>query len=613
MAEYYTNAKFDGCSKGLLSFYWRSLIRPNFKPALMVALLMIVGSLFQMGTIGLAVPLLEAVSNGGRKHRAGYLMPFECSFERWVSLPSTRRWFSRCSLLQACCLFSTARFCSFTNTSPPRPRKNYIRETKLIYSSTSSPAHTLDVSRRGRGAILQDLTDPSAVYTAVIRLSTLFTAVFNTAALLVFMMYMSWWATVAIGVVALGGIYGTRRMLDRHAESAGRELYKLQTDESRVVVDAIDGLKVVKCHAAEDRIGKRLRALLQGEVRPSLRLALFRYLPSFVNEFAASVIVILFGAIALFRPSLGLSFPILVGFLMAIRQCGASIANINANIVELQTLRKGVEILNDVLETAPSEASGVRTIDRVSEVRLKNVSVRYDSNSAVLSATNLTLTPGTITAIVGPTGAGKSTIAQLVAGLILPSSGTLTVNGIDIRDLNLTEWRKKIGYVLQDVFLFNSSIHDNIALWMEGVAQADIEAAARLAQLHEFIASLPEGYDTVVGDRGFRLSGGECQRIAIARAVLVRPEILILDEATSALDNLTEKAVYQAMNALRGEAIVLPHCPSFKHGEGRRSDRCAGIGPYCTVWHAWVFDDPRWFLFETVRARIGPFPSSVRV
>ena len=242
---------------------------------------------------------------------------------------------------------------------------------------------------------------------------------------------------------------------------------------------------------------------------------------------------------------------------MAIRQCGASIANINTNIVELQTLRRSVEVLNEVLEAAPAESSGVRIIDRVREIRLRNVSVRYDSDSAVLSATNLTFTAGTITGIVGPTGAGKSTIAQLVGGLLPPSSGVLTVNGIDIRELNLPEFRKKIGYVLQDVFLFNCSIRDNIALWMDGVSHVDIEAAARLAQLHDFVESLPEGYDTVVGDRGFRLSGGECQRIAIARAVLVRPQLLILDEATSALDNLTEKAVYQAMNALRGDAIVL--------------------------------------------------------
>jgi ABC-type multidrug transport system fused ATPase/permease subunit len=357
--------------------------------------------------------------------------------------------------------------------------------------------------------------------------------------------------------VALGGIFGTRRVLDRHAESAGRELYKLQTEESKVAIDAIDGLKVVKSHAAEDRIGRRLRALLQGEVRPSLQLAFFRYLPSFLNEFAASVIVLLLGALAVFRPSLGLSFPILVGFLMAIRQCGASIANINANIVELQTLRRSVEITSEVLESAPSERSGVRTIDRIAKVQLENVSVQYSSDSVLLSAINLTLIPGTITAIVGPTGAGKSTIAHLIAGLVLPTSGGLTVNGIDFRDLNLTEWRKKIGFVEQNVFLFNSSIRDNIALWMEGVSQADIQAAARLAQLHDFVASLPEGYDTVVGDRGLRLSGGECQRIAIARAVLVRPQILVLDEATSALDNLTEKAVYQAINALRGEAIVL--------------------------------------------------------
>jgi len=545
-------------SKGLLAFYWRSLIRPNFKPAAMISALMIAGALFQMGTIGLAVPLLEAVANGGGKAPSRVLDVVRSVLRMSGFTPADQ------SVVLAVLAFASvlfvlySAFLLFHQYLSAATAEKLRRDTKFRLFRHFLSGTYRDVSRRGRGAILHDLTGPpNAVYTAIIRLSALFTAVFNTAALLAFMLYMSWWATIAIGVVALGGIYGTRRILDRHAESAGRELYKLQADESRIAVDAIDGLQVVKLHAAEDRIGKRLRSLLQEEVRPSLRLAFFRYLPSFLNEFAASVIVILFGAIALFRPSLGLSFPILVGFLMAIRQCGASIANINTNIVELQTLRRSVEVLNEVLEAAPAESSGVRIIDRVREIRLRNVSVRYDSDSAVLSATNLTFTAGTITGIVGPTGAGKSTIAQLVGGLQPPSSGVLTVNGIDIRELNLPEFRKKIGYVLQDVFLFNCSIRDNIALWMDGVSHVDIEAAARLAQLHDFVESLPEGYDTVVGDRGFRLSGGECQRIAIARAVLVRPQLLILDEATSALDNLTEKAVYQAMNALRGDAIVL--------------------------------------------------------
>jgi ABC-type multidrug transport system fused ATPase/permease subunit len=164
---------------------------------------------------------------------------------------------------------------------------------------------------------------------------------------------------------------------------------------------------------------------------------------------------------------------------------------------------------------------------------------------------------GSVTAVVGPTGSGKSSIANLLVGLYRPTSGRILVDGVDLAELDLSAWRKRVGYVSQDTILFNASIRDNIALWNDSFKSEAIEEAARLAQLHDFVAGLPEGYDTQVGDRGLRLSGGQCQRVAIARAILMRPAVLVLDEATSALDNLTEKAVYEAIAALRANSIVV--------------------------------------------------------
>jgi len=162
-----------------------------------------------------------------------------------------------------------------------------------------------------------------------------------------------------------------------------------------------------------------------------------------------------------------------------------------------------------------------------------------------------------VTAVVGPTGSGKSTIAQLLLGLYEPLAGSIRINGRALAEADLAAWRRRIGYVSQDVFVFNTTIRDNIALGDETLPEEQIISAARLAQLHEFIVSLPQGYGTVVGDRGLRLSGGQCQRLAIARAILRHPEVLILDEATSALDTLTERAVYEAIRTLQSEAAVL--------------------------------------------------------
>jgi subfamily B ATP-binding cassette protein MsbA len=158
---------------------------------------------------------------------------------------------------------------------------------------------------------------------------------------------------------------------------------------------------------------------------------------------------------------------------------------------------------------------------------------------------------------VGPSGAGKSTLADLVPRFYDPTHGQVTLDGADIRELKLQDVRALLGIVTQETILFHDTVRANIAYGMDGASQDDIEAAARAAHAHEFIAQLPQGYDTVLGERGTRLSGGQRQRIAIARALLRNPPILILDEATSALDTESERLVQQAVEELMAHRTVL--------------------------------------------------------
>ena len=414
-----------------------------------------------------------------------------------------------------------------------------------------------EVASRSRAIVLQDLNSPpGALHDSILRLGTLFTAIFNMAMMLLLMLYLSWWTTLLIGVVAMAGIIGTRRTVDRRSRATGRQLYDLESDQSLVTLDAIDGLKVVKVHSLETKIVERTRALLKSSAKLSMRLTFFKLMPAFLNEFVAASIAVLLGVITLLMPSVGMSFATLVAFLVAIRQCGTSTASINTIIVELQTWRRSIEVLEEVSRTILPEV-GTRPVGDVSEIRLVGTSLQYPSREWALRDINLTLEKGKITAIVGSTGSGKSSIANLLVALYQPSSGSILVDGVPLRELNPQDWRRKIGYVPQDGFLFNASIRDNVTVWNEDLSGADIERAASLAQLPKFVKTLPQGYDTIVGDRGFQLSGGQRQIIAIARAVALRPAILIFDEATSALDNLTGSAVYEAMTALRRDAIVV--------------------------------------------------------
>jgi ATP-binding cassette subfamily B protein len=192
------------------------------------------------------------------------------------------------------------------------------------------------------------------------------------------------------------------------------------------------------------------------------------------------------------------------------------------------------------------------------EVRLEDVWFRYRPDGPwTLQEIAAEMPAGTRTALVGETGSGKTTLAYLVARLYEPERGRITIDGTDIRDVTLESLAATVGLVSQETYLFHASIGENLRFACPQASDEQIEDAARAAQIHELIASLPEGYDTPVGERGYRFSGGEKQRIAIARTVLRNPPVLILDEATSALDTETERAVQLALDELsRGRTTI---------------------------------------------------------
>jgi subfamily B ATP-binding cassette protein MsbA len=189
------------------------------------------------------------------------------------------------------------------------------------------------------------------------------------------------------------------------------------------------------------------------------------------------------------------------------------------------------------------------------------VTFGYEGGEPVLQDVSLEIRKGEIVALVGPSGTGKSTLADLILRFHDPRAGAVSVDGRDVRTLTQASYRRLFGVVPQDPVLFNASVRDNIAYSREGVSEADVRRAAGIANADAFIAEMPDGYDSVVGDRGVRLSGGQRQRVAIARAIASRPPILILDEATSSLDTESERLVQQAIDRviLGATSIIIAH------------------------------------------------------
>ncbi|MGH2840770.1 MAG: ABC transporter ATP-binding protein [Solirubrobacteraceae bacterium] len=224
--------------------------------------------------------------------------------------------------------------------------------------------------------------------------------------------------------------------------------------------------------------------------------------------------------------------------------------------IELQTSRALFDRIFEYLDlpveiTERAGAIDLDPDDVRGEVRFENVSFRYEEDGAqTLDGIDLAVTPGTTTAIVGETGSGKTTLGYLVARLYEVDGGRITIDGVDVRDLTFESLARTVGLVSQETYLFHASIADNLRFARPDATDAQLVAAARAARIHDLVESLPDGYDTAVGERGYRFSGGEKQRIAIARTLLRNPPVLVLDEATSALDSQTERALQEALDRL---------------------------------------------------------------
>ena len=228
------------------------------------------------------------------------------------------------------------------------------------------------------------------------------------------------------------------------------------------------------------------------------------------------------------------------------------------------------------LEPRPTSRPGALRLTKArGELRVEGLRFGYRPGQLVLDGIDLALAPGESLALVGPSGAGKSTLMQLVARFRDPDAGALRLDGIDLRDLDLSDLRRQIGWVPQNTQLFNATVADNLRIGRPEAELPALAAAARAANAHDFIAALPEGYATRVGERGLRLSGGQRQRLAIARAILADPRLLLLDEATSSLDSESERLVQEALEALmQGRtSIVIAH----RLATVRRVDRIAVI------------------------------------
>jgi ABC-type multidrug transport system fused ATPase/permease subunit len=380
-------------------------------------------------------------------------------------------------------------------------------------------------------------------------------------AVLVLLFYLNWQLTLVI-FACLPFIVFWAILTSAHTRRIWDNVQEHIADLGTVLHENLTGIRIVKAFYRREyeleKFTTRARLIYKGSVEANIIYSVNTPAMSFMLVLATALILWLGGRDVItgrLTPG-GLSQFVLYLLMLSlpVRMMGY-IGNITSRAVSAG------ERIFQILETEPSvrDNPGARAVSRFSgAVCFEKVSFSYGSGEVVLRDVNFEANPGQVIALIGATGSGKTTIINLILRLYDVSDGRITIDGIDIRDIQLASLRRNLGIVQQDVFLFSASIYDNIAYGRPEAARLEVEAAAGIAQLHDFIIGLPRGYDTWVGERGITLSGGQRQRLAIARALLTDPPIIILDDATSSVDTETEDHIQRALTGvMRGRTTLV--------------------------------------------------------
>ncbi|PWB75875.1 ABC transporter ATP-binding protein, partial [candidate division GN15 bacterium] len=393
--------------------------------------------------------------------------------------------------------------------------------------------------------------------------------------LLVFLLILSWKLTLLASVV-LPAVFGFIWYVGRKLRKYSARTQERMADVNSVLEESVNNIRIVKAFSMENfEIGKFFGAT-RAYFKSLVRMMRIRHLAAPINDFLttlAGIVILMYAGSRIISGTGELGAGDFMTFVLAMFSMIKPVKSISQVQIQLQEGMAAAQRVFEVIDTPEriTEKPGAIACKRFEHaVGYDNVSFSYNESEPVLKQVSFTVRPGDVVAIVGPSGAGKSTLLDLLPRFYDPQGGKITIDGVDIRDLSLVSLRGLMGIVTQETYLFNDTIRNNIAYGLEGIDDSRIIDAAMMANAHEFITQFEHGYNTIVGNRGVMLSGGQRQRLAIARALLKDPQILIFDEATSSLDTESEVLVQQAIERLmegRTTLVIAHRLSTIRHAD----------------------------------------------
>lgn len=533
-------------------------LRPFWWALPIITVLGLAASLAEGIGIGLLIPLLDLLVDGAVQQRSSPL--FQVVIEYLYSFGDVARVLlvggSILALLvvKAILVAATVSLSSWINC-----RIGDDIRCRLFGQALAVDYAILDESRQGR---LINAFD-TQIYRVMEAIDVIFLIIVHACRIAVFgflMAFISWQLTAMVVALGLAANLLVARPMIRLVHRLGEREVSVRSEISQQVLRALGGMRVIRAFGQEDREHARFRVISE-----QARTLLFRItqaqqiLPVALETVYAPV----FLAVVLTASVAKIGVPMLLAYLLLFYRVQPDIKQLDSHRVYLAGLTGSLHEVAALLERSSKSAirSGSAAFDHLQDrIIFDKVSFRYQSASeraVTLTDVSFELHAGKTTAIVGESGAGKTTLINLLFGFYQPIEGQIRVDGRPLASLRTDLWREKLGLAGQDVGLLEGTIRENIAYGCPYAPSDEIEEAARLAAIHDFIKKLPRGYETGVGESGLQLSQGQRQRISLARALLRRPEILILDEATNALDGLTEQVIHQTLDRFAGKMTVI--------------------------------------------------------
>lgn len=419
------------------------------------------------------------------------------------------------------------------------------------------------------------VTETMAASKAVVLLLQVASRAVVSTVLIAMLLFTNALMVLLLGIAAGAAVYFGWGASQRYSQRFGKERLRLMQRASATATEALDGVREVKLYGDAERQGRRLTKTLERFSVIQTKFRVLSTLPSNLNEFfvVTGIAVLLVAFSLVHGENVRDVIPVLSFFMIVAQRLLVYLSFVIMQCMKVAALVPSLNLMLRLTTQPQTGGEGALSAGRRFErlttgIELREVDFSYNREHSVFRALNLSIPKGKTVGLIGSSGSGKSTVADLVMRLFEPDSGQVLIDGQDVRDWDLTSWRTRVSYVSQDPVIFNGTVRDNIRIGDPNAGEEAVKAASELASLDDFVKTLPEGYETIVGERGATLSGGQKQRIALARAILRDPELFIFDEATSALDSETEATIQRAIRQVsKGKtSLVIAHRRSALSG-----------------------------------------------